>query len=62
MKRQIETAKTMASESMMIESVRLLWELVDQPAGRTESNWVEAVGARTEVDGETSSVRSGAWY
>jgi hypothetical protein len=60
MKMQIETARTMASERMMMESVRLVEDVVDQPAGRMESTWVETVGIRIEVDCVSSStVRSG---
>jgi len=38
-KKQIETAKTMASDNIMIESVSLVDEVDEvQPAGRTESS------------------------
>lgn len=59
MKPQIETARTMASESMIMESVRLLWDVVVQPAGRMESTCTETVGTETGVDNASSStVRS----
>jgi hypothetical protein len=39
MKTHIDTAKTMASDKIMIESVRLVvWVVEFQPAGRTESS------------------------
>jgi hypothetical protein len=59
MKTQIETARTMASERMIMESVRLVWDVVDQPAGRMESTCAETVGTETGVDNASSStVRS----
>ena len=54
MKKQIVTAKTMASDKMMMDSVRLVDEPdVFQPAGRTESSWSDCMvvvvsTARTE--------------
>jgi len=54
MKKQIVTAKTMASDKIMMDSVRLVDEPdVFQPAGRTESSWSDCMvvvvsTARTE--------------
>ena len=59
MKTQIDTAKIIASDKMIMDSVRSLSELVGfQPAGRTESRRLicEAVAGAVDCDAMTEDV------